>query len=71
MNTSLIKKTLMITISGLIIFALLAIPEDRSTLTSMGMLIKSKAANQHQFKKQYAYKLRNIRSKFRVKSSNR
>ena len=64
MNTSVIKKTLIIAISGLIIYALLAIPEDRSTLTNMGMLIKSKAAGQQQFNRQYAHKLKSIRSKY-------
>ena len=67
----MMKKTLIIATSGLIIYALLAIPEDKSTLTNMGMLIKSKSANQHQFNRQQAHKLRDIRSKFGVKNSNR
>lgn len=70
MYTSVIKKILLIVVSVSFILALLVIPEDRSTFTHMGLLIKAKAAGQHKPNRQHTLDLRKMRPKFNVNSSN-
>ena len=70
MYTSVIKKILLIIVSGSFILALLIIPEDRSTFTHMGSLIKAKAEGKSNSNRQHTLDLRKMRPKFNVNSSN-
>lgn len=71
MYTSVITKTLIAIISVSFILALLVIPEDRSTFTHMGVLIKAKATGQYKSNRPHTLDLSKMRPKFNVNYNKR